>query len=406
MSSTIKVALLGFGTVGKGVYDSVETHQGRLQSILGKRVEIVGILVKDVMKQRDIDSNILVCSDIEQILQIPNLDVVLEAIVGVDTGYDYLSRAMDKGIHVITANKELLAHKGRELRQKAEEQGVRLEYEAAVAGGIPIISTLKHLLKVNSIVRIEAILNGTSNYILSDIRENKSLFRDALIQAQEKGYAEANPSNDIDGWDAFYKLMVLSEFVYGAQPAWNQVAHRGIRDVDLTHIVAADSFGYRLKHVASIEYQDGVVKAAIEPKFVPSSHPLYSVEGVDNAVIITGDLIGKLSLQGPGAGALPTASAIIEDLVNVFQVSDRKTLHPDVTFETTTGKEVQEWLLIGNLLDSDSIIIHQQKEIDGICSSRVSGEEHEIRKLIETSSNLSGYRIEGVEPKSKEALVV
>lgn len=403
---TIKVALLGFGTVGKGVYDTIHTHQGRLQSILGKRVEVVGILVKDKNKKRSISDNVLISSDINQILQIQDIDIVIEAIVGVEPGYTYLSKAIERKLHVITANKELLAHKGKELKQKADRFGVRLEYEATVGGGIPIISTIKHLLKVNSVVKIEAILNGTSNYILTDIRENNSSFNNSLLRAQERGYAEADPSNDIDGWDAFFKLMIINELIYGDQPEWSKTEHKGIRNIEYKHIIAAQSFGYRIKHIASLEYSNGIIRTAVEPKIVADSHPLYSVEGVDNAVIITGDLIGQLKLHGPGAGALPTASAIIEDLVNVFQINDQKPIYSNVRFHPFGNSEIQDWMLVGDRLNSSSITILEQKKLDSsVTSWLVSGKEDHIKRLIEHSPKLSGYPKSITPIKEKRAII-
>ncbi|MDC3412286.1 homoserine dehydrogenase [Aquibacillus sp. 3ASR75-11] len=394
---SVKVALLGFGTVGEGVYDTIHSHQKRLQALLGKKVEIVGVLVRDQNKKRKIHSETLVTSNMDRILEIPDLDVVIEAIVGIEPGYTYLKKAMETGCHVITANKELLAHKGKELREYAEQYSVRLEFEAAVAGGIPAIGTFKQLLKVNRISKIEAILNGTSNYILSDIASNQKNFDQALASAQEKGYAEANPDNDIDGWDALFKLTILSDLLYGIQPEWEKMVHIGIRNLALEHIEFAQALGMKIKHVASIELIEGEARLSVEPVMVGQDHPLYGVDGVNNALAITGDLVGQILLQGPGAGALPTASAIIEDFVNLFQTEAQTKVQQDVTLAPSLSDEMQEWVLIGSDLPSNGIPILNKYSVPAgntmIQGWRVAGSEREIRSLVSGDPKMKGYRI-------------
>ncbi|QDP41210.1 homoserine dehydrogenase [Radiobacillus deserti] len=395
--SSLKVALLGFGTVGSGVYQTVQSHQQRLQSLLGRKVEIAGVLIKNTNKKREIDSHIVVSSDIEDILNIPDLDVVIEAIVGVEPGYTYISKAIEKGLHVITANKELIAHRGDVLRDKAKKHQVRIEFEAAVAGGIPVISTLKHLLRVNQVQRIEAILNGTSNYILTHIRETQSSFGDSLRLAQDNGYAEADPSNDIDGWDAFYKLMVLSDLLFRKQPKWEQVIHQGIRHITLEDIIAAESIGCKIKHVATIERIGEHVQVKVEPVLLSGSHPLYSVEGVENAVIVSGDIVGNVKLEGPGAGALPTASAIIEDLVNLYHFTEKELPKDEISYVTGLQLEEQSWFVIGDLSNSHLQVRNHWKvrmENQWISCSIVTGHETEIRTYLQAHTNLKGFRIQ------------
>lgn len=403
----IKIALLGFGTVGNGVYQTIQTYQQRLQSLLGKEVEIAGVLIKDENKDRNIGKSTIVSSDIDQILAIPGLEVVIEAIVGVEPGYTYLSKAIENGLHVITANKQLLAHHGTELRKKALEYNVQLEYEATVAGGVPVVGTLRHLLQVNRVVKVDAILNGTSNFILSDIRENHSSFTDSLRDAQREGYAEADPSNDIDGWDAFYKLMIVNDLLLNQQPTWDQVVHSGIRDIELADIMLAESAGFRIKHVASFENNDGDVKAAVEPIVVTQDHPLYTVEGVENAIVLTGDLVGELKLQGPGAGALPTASALVEDFISIYHKNDLVQRSEQVNFVPATGStEQQDWLIIGaaNSNSYDFLTIHDKWSLattgDNVEGYHVSGKESAIRRLLKEVPELKGFRIEGYQKNS------
>lgn len=317
--SVIKAALLGFGTVGEGVYTAIHSQQQQLNELLGVRVEIVAVLIRDKNKKRDIESNILVTTDFEEILNIRDLDVVFEAIVGEEPGYTYLKQAIDKGIHVITANKVMFAKYGQELIHKAKQQNVKLAFEATTAGGVPIIRTIQRLLQVNRITKVQGILNGTSNFILTKMRENKLSFEAALHLAQQKGYAEADPTNDISGKDAFCKLMILSQLVFGEQPCWSEVKIEGITSISQQQIEEKEHQGQRYKHIAEIYKEGQRIKASVKPIIVDSNHPLYSIEGVENAIALEASLVGNITLQGPGAGKMPTASAMIEDFAEIVQ---------------------------------------------------------------------------------------
>lgn len=317
---SIKVAILGFGTVGSGVYELIEAQQERLIQLAGRRVEVVAVLVKNVDEQRDVRTDVLVTDDFDEILRLPDLDIVFEAIVGVEPGFTYLKKAIESGVHVVTANKELFAHKGIELKRLAEERGVQVGFEATVAGGVPIIGALTQLLRMNRIVKVEAILNGTSNYILTKMRENQVSFDEALSEAQILGYAEADPMNDIEGFDALFKVVILSELLTEVKVDWNQVRCSGISNLTSGDINQASARGERIKHVGRLLIdEEGQVEAEVRPVSVGEAHKLYSIEGVDNGVVVTGDLVGELVFQGPGAGKYPTASVMIEDLVSIFQ---------------------------------------------------------------------------------------
>ncbi|WP_246946111.1 homoserine dehydrogenase [Bacillus pinisoli] len=316
---TVKVALLGLGTVGQGVYDTINSHQAKLKEATGANVEVVGILVKNASKLRAIHPTVRVTTEIEEILAIDEIDIVFEAIVGIEPANSYIKRFIEKGCHVISANKELLAHKGNELTTLANQNGVTLAFEAAVAGGIPLLRTIIQLLQVNGILKLEAILNGTSNYILTKMRKEKADFNEVLKEAQALGYAEANPANDILGTDAFYKLMILSNLIHQQQPSWEEVEKQGVNKVSLQDLIVGEKLGLRLKLIASLERQQDIIQAGVKPVYVSSNHPLYNVEGVDNGIVITTDLVGTILLQGPGAGSKATASAMIEDLVYIKQ---------------------------------------------------------------------------------------
>ncbi|WP_188208177.1 homoserine dehydrogenase [Alkalibacillus aidingensis] len=326
--SSIKVALLGFGTVGSGVYELINHEQKRLRELIGRPVQIVAVLINDERKQRDIDQDILVTSNIDDVLA-QEVDVVVEAIVGVEPAYTYLTKAIHQGCHVVTANKEMFAYKGFELRKQANEQRVEVYYEAAVAGAIPIISTLRDVFKVNRVARLEAILNGTTNYILTEMRENGTSLEAALKTAQAQGYAESDPTNDVEGYDALYKLVILSELLLGKQVNCTTVEREGIKEVNLESIKRASKRNHRIKHVAKLAFEGDKLQLYIRPLEVDEDHPLFAVEGVDNAVVVTGNYVGQLKFEGPGAGKFPTASVMVDDLVDIMQ-QDQRAVSPVV----------------------------------------------------------------------------
>ncbi|SEA07987.1 homoserine dehydrogenase [Thalassobacillus cyri] len=315
----IKAALLGYGTVGQGIHEVLHEHQERLRILLGKEVEIVAILVQNPSKHKNLPENIVVTTNFEEIITLPELDVVFEAIVGEEPALSYLTHALDKGVHVITANKMMFAKHAKSLLEKARENDVKIGFEATTAGGTPVIRTIEQLLQVNRVEKIEAILNGTSNYILTAMSERSIDFKTALAEAKEKGYAEADPTNDIDGTDAFNKLMILSQLIFNDQPAWHKVEKTGIKDLTSTDIQAAQENNKKYKHIAVIYKEGDQLKAEVSPLLLSSSHPLYNIDGVDNAIAITSNIVGTITLIGPGAGKLPTASAMVEDLVAIFQ---------------------------------------------------------------------------------------
>jgi homoserine dehydrogenase len=317
--SVIKVAILGFGTVGEGVYKTIQSHHEELFAQLGKRVEIAAVLVRNKQKLRAVSEQTVVTDDFEEIMSLPKLDVVFEAIVGEEPSFTYLKKAIKRGCHIVTANKQMFAHHGKELTELAKKHQVSIGYEATVGGGIPIIQTVQQLLKVNRVHTVQGILNGTCNFILTEMREKNQSFAEALKLAQQNGYAEADPTNDIDGVDAFYKLMILSKLAFGTEPDWSKVELKGIKEISIERIEAAEKQGQRFKHMASITKVGDKIIGSVKPVLIEKSHPFYNIEGVQNAVNVQSDIVGSITLQGPGAGMFPTASAMIEDLVYVIQ---------------------------------------------------------------------------------------
>ncbi|WP_428910944.1 homoserine dehydrogenase [Niallia sp. Krafla_26] len=316
--SAIHVALLGLGTVGKGVLETIHTHQERLQFALGKPVKVTAVLVRNVNKHTIQDETILLTDQFED-LQLEKADVVIDAIVGVEPGFTYVRKAIEKGCHVITANKEMFAHHGKELMELARKHHVSIGFEATVGGGIPVIQTLRKLLNINRITKVEGVINGTSNFILTNMREKGLSFEEVLKTAQESGYAEADPTNDVEGFDAYFKALVLSHVVFGEVPKPEHTVRKGISQIKIEDINHATSLGLKYKHIAKLEKQGDVITCNVEPVLISNDHPFYSVEGVQNAVSIDADIVGNITLLGPGAGKLPTASAVIEDFLHLYQ---------------------------------------------------------------------------------------
>ncbi|MRX73086.1 homoserine dehydrogenase [Bacillus lacus] len=340
----IRIALLGYGTVGKGVHQTIQLQQERLQTLLGKRVELAGVLVKNINKHHIEDSSVLLTDNCEELFSLGNIHVVIDAIVGREPGFSYLKRAIQNGTHIITANKELFAHHGRELKSLADEKGVSIGYEATVGAGIPIIQTLSKLLQVNKVKRIQGILNGTSNFILSSMREKGLSFQEALKEAQEKGYAESDPGNDIEGRDAYFKALVLSDLAYGKKPEEEHTLLKGITDITIEQINYFSSLNLRFKHVAEIVKAPGKISCAVRPVLVSPEHPLYQVEYEQNAIAVETTIAGRITLQGLGAGMYPTASAVIEDLVQLENQHSQPVWREDVHLE---AEEIEQslWIL-------------------------------------------------------------
>ncbi|MGD6848758.1 homoserine dehydrogenase [Rossellomorea aquimaris] len=344
--SAINVALLGFGTVGQGVCEAIDTHQDRLKEVLGKEVKVKAILIKDPTKERNIESSINVTTDFQEILDIQDLHVIFEAIVGEEPSYTYLTQAIEKGIHIVTANKAMFAKYGPELLEEAKRKGVSVGFEATTAGGIPVIGSIRQLLKVNEIRQIQGILNGTSNFILSQMRKRGLAFETALKISQEKGYAEADPTNDIEGHDAFYKLLILSQTAFGRQPDWKNIRRKGISHLTAEWLQAAESFRLRFKHVGSLR-RDSVdhIQGEVEPILVHDTHPFYGVEDVENAISLKGSLVGRITLLGPGAGKLPTGSAMVEDFLSLIERKYTDSAESTVNTGEVHDESSHNWVL-------------------------------------------------------------
>lgn len=317
--ATIKAAILGFGTVGQGVYHVLNEKKEQLRQKLGVEIEVSKILVRDTSTERVPGTKHLLTDNIEDVLADKSVQVVFEAIVNEEPAYSYLKAAIERKCHVVTANKVMFAKYGMELQELAKNNGVFVGYEATVAGGVPVIKTMKNILLVNSVSRIQGILNGTTNYMLTKMRLENWSYDEALAEAQRLGYAEADPFNDVSGQDAFKKLMVLSDLAFGKQPAWDDVDVIGIDSLTDEQLAAANEKGLRYRHVAEVELQgNGELVARVAPRLVDKDHPLYPIDDVFNAVTMETNYIGTLTLIGPGAGMYPTASVMVEDYAEII----------------------------------------------------------------------------------------
>jgi homoserine dehydrogenase len=314
----IGVGLLGFGTVGAGVVEALQRNGDLIASRSGVRVALRRVADLDLERDRgvQVDRRILT-SDARAVVDDPSIDVVIELIGGVGIAKELAVRALRAGKPVVTANKKMLAECGRELFALAVEKNADLGFEASVGGGIPIVRALREGLVANRITEICGILNGTCNYILTRMESERLPFESVLQEAQAAGYAEAEPSLDIDGLDTAHKAVVLASLAYGFAVPMESVYVEGIRRIGPEDIRYAGDLGYRIKLLAIVKQLDGRVSVRVHPALVPVQHMLASVDGVFNAVLVRGDIVGDTLYYGRGAGRLPTASAVLSDLADV-----------------------------------------------------------------------------------------
>ncbi|WP_202079842.1 homoserine dehydrogenase [Caldalkalibacillus salinus] len=320
--SPVRVGLLGLGTVGIGVYETIQSHQDNIARQIGRSVDVVKILVRDQHKDRghDVPATLLT-TEISDVWD-QNLDVLIECIGGIETAYLYIKEAFSRGIHVVTANKALLAEKGEELVYLANQRGVQFYYEASVAGAIPILQHVRQLNRVNNVQSFHGILNGTCNYILHQMEEKQLSYETALREAQDLGFAEADPTSDVEGYDALYKSFILSQLCYGEAPSLHTIERTGISTVSDKALQLARQLGYGIRLVSTSKRTHTGIDVKVGPVLIHQDHPLYAVKNEVNGVQLDTDIAGPLLFTGKGAGRFPTASAIIEDLAYLLQQPD------------------------------------------------------------------------------------
>ena len=402
----LNVALLGLGTVGSGVVKIIEENRQQIKDTLNKDIVIKHILVRDTTKKRPINiSQYHLTEDINEILNDDDIDIVIEVMGGIEPTVDWLRESLKRKKHVITANKDLLAVHLELLENLAEQQGVALKFEASVAGGIPIVNAINNGLNANNISKFMGILNGTSNFILSKMTREQTSFEDALAEAQRLGFAEADPTDDVEGIDAARKVVITSYLSFNQVIKLNDVKVKGISKTTLSDINVADKLGYKIKLIGKSTYHHREVNASVEPTLIHKSHQLAAVENEYNAIYVIGDAVGDTMFYGKGAGSLATGSAVVSDLLNValFFESNLHTLPPHFELKTNKTRELMDngdAIAIGEKLNY-YVVIHSDESIDKLKSDLPF---HKSLQIEQRDSSSYGVVVIGLD-QSPESLL-
>ena len=407
----LNIALLGLGTVGSGVVKIIEENRQQIKDTINKDIVIKHILVRDKSKKRPLNiSQYHLTEDINDILNDNSIDIVVEVMGGIEPTVDWLRTALKNKKHVITANKDLLAIHLKLLEDLAEKNGVALKFEASVAGGIPIVNAINNGLNANNISKFMGIFNGTSNFILSKMTHEQTTFKEALEEAQRLGFAEADPTDDVEGVDAARKVVITSYLSFNQVIKLNDVKLVGISDITLADINAASALNYKIKLIGKGTYKNGYVDASVEPTLIHKNHQLASVENEYNAIYVIGDAVGDTMFYGKGAGSLATGSAVVSDLLNValFFESNLHTLPPHFELKTEETKEMMdgaEPVVIQEKSNYDIVISHSHKSLEKV--------EYDIKKklpfhkslqLVERDQDTYAIIVTGIETSPEKVL--
>ncbi|MGT2961154.1 homoserine dehydrogenase [Streptococcus caballi] len=317
---TIKIGLLGFGTVASGIPFLLTENGEKIEAAAHSDLEIAKVLVKDDDEKNRLlaaGNNYNFVTNVDEILGDADIDIVVELMGRIEPARTFITKALEAGKNVVSANKDLIATHGKELISLAQDKGVAFYYEAAVAGGIPILRTLANSLTSDKVTRILGVLNGTSNFMMTKMVDEGWTYEAALKTAQELGYAESDPTNDVEGIDAAYKAVILSQFGFGMTIDFDDVAHKGISNITPDDVTVAQELGYVIKLVGDVQEVASGLSAEVSPTFLPKEHPLASVNGVMNAVFVESIGIGESMYYGPGAGQKPTATSVVADIVRI-----------------------------------------------------------------------------------------
>ena len=323
MATEIKVGLAGFGNVGKGTYDILKRNHSLIRQRAGAPISVKRVTVRNVDRVKLlVDEDVIVTNDWHDLVNDPEVNVVVEAMGGIEPAKSLILAAINAGKHVVTANKALLAEHGNEIFSAAQAKGVNVAFEAAVAGSIPIVKALREGLAANRVSSIAGIINGTCNFILSTMRDTGRSFDDVLKEAQRLGYAEADPTFDIEGTDSAHKLMLLSAIAFGVPVDMSKVHIEGITHLEAKDIKFAEELGYRIKLLGITKYTDYGIELRVHPALVPTRRLLANVEGAMNAVVVKGDAAESSLYYGKGAGSEPTGSAVVADLIDIARTAE------------------------------------------------------------------------------------
>jgi homoserine dehydrogenase len=383
----LRIGLLGVGTVGGGTINLLQNNSSEITRRLGRQLIITHAANRNIERARKIcDSSIKITDNIFDVVNAEDVDVVVELIGGTSVAKDAVIQAMKNGKHIVTANKKLLAEYGNEIFQLAAKQNVMVMFEAAVAGGIPIIKTLREGLAANHIESIAGIINGTSNFILSEMRANGSTFKEALAHAQMLGYAEADPTFDIDGHDAGHKLSIISALAFGTPINFQHCYLEGISDLKSIDIGYAEELGYRIKLLGITRKTPKGIELRVHPTLLPDSRLLAKVEGVMNAVSVQADMIGQTMYYGAGAGADPTASAVVADLMDVTRLQNAEASYrvPYLAFQSESLEDISI-LPMDDIISSYYLRVSVQDEpgVLGEIANILASENISIEALIQ-----------------------
>ncbi|MHB1586549.1 MAG: homoserine dehydrogenase [Acidiferrobacteraceae bacterium] len=335
----VQIGLLGLGTVGAGTVNVLRRNSAEIERRAGRGMVIARAAARDLRRDRPCPlDGIALSTDPWSIVRDPGIDVVVELIGGRTIAKELVLEALARGKHVVTANKALIAIDGNEIFRAASQHGVMVAFEAAVAGGIPVIKAIREGLAGNRIEWLAGIINGTGNFILTEMRDKGREFADVLAEAQRLGYAEDDPSFDIDGIDAAHKLTILGSIAFGIPLQFDRVSIEGIRGIDRADVANAEAFGYRIKHLGIARRVASGIELRVHPTLIPERRLIANVDGIMNAVVVSGDAVGPTLYYGAGAGAEPTASAVVADLVDVVRTLTADPNHrvPHLAFQSGT----------------------------------------------------------------------
>jgi homoserine dehydrogenase len=339
----VNIGLIGLGTVGSGTLTVLKRNAKEISRRAGREIRVVAAAVRDLSRSREVDTDdVYLTADMMEIVNHPDIQIVVELVGGEGQILDAVMAALDNGKHVVTANKALIALHGNEIFRKAGDKGLVVAFESAVAGGIPIIKSIREGLSANRIEWLAGIINGTSNYILTQMTEEGRNFDEVLVEAQQLGYAEADPTFDIEGIDAAHKLTILASIAFGIPLQFDSVYVEGISQVTGEDITYADELGYRIKHIGIAKISDEGVELRVHPTLIPTSRLIANVNGVMNAILVQSDAVGPTLYYGAGAGAEPTASAVVADIIDVVRTitTDPQNRVPHLAFHADSLIEV------------------------------------------------------------------
>jgi homoserine dehydrogenase len=318
----VRIGLLGFGTIGSNVYRLIAKEHDQILEGTGVDLQVAKVLEIDAAKVPPGAPEGLFTADFSQIVDDPDIDIVVEVVGGTDAAFTFVDAAMRKGKNVVTANKQLLASRGEALFTLARDQKRHLRFEASVAGAIPIIKVMRESMIAAGLNTVYGIVNGTTNYILTRMYDDEGDYAEILAKAQELGYAEADPTADVGGADAAAKMAILASIAFHSRVTLRDVAYSGIQDVTLADVRYAKDLGFVVKLVGAARLIDGRVSVRVFPDLLPEEHPLAAIHGSNNAVFLQGEAIGEVMLMGPGAGGIPTATAVVSDIVSIANTKD------------------------------------------------------------------------------------